>query len=135
MIRRQTFTATGATDEVHRQRVPPWFLRAYFAAVRAGRVRPNPWTPSNALAALTGHIGPNWDLFDHWGEQDNRLVTEPYRDQSDPDLLEAIERFAKTFELAWQFEKSNWFPPFTCKIVFWPADPLLAAWRPFGRSR
>lgn len=143
MIRRPSKTKAPGTpttpakqaDTTDRGHICPWFYRAYARAVKAGRIRKNAYTPWNARSAFEGHVGCDRTIFDHMGSENGRLIGEPYASEDDPQLLEAIERFAAKFELQWEFTQSVWFPPHTVRVEFWPADPLLAKWRPFPRKR
>jgi hypothetical protein len=130
-------TTRKKIDPVDRNRVPGWFPRSLKRA-RESKVsfRMHTRGPFTASEALTGALefNRNWRIiFDHFGTtKDWRLTGEPYRKESDPELLTAIRDFAEFFDLVWKFEKSSWNPPHTSRVDFWPRDPKLMrkpSWR------
>jgi len=111
--------------ELHR--VPGWFNRQYFDAVRAGRSKREPYpigrSSLDAFMAVLNRDNDASRLFDHWGTTaDGAFVSEPYAKAGDDWLVEAAKRFAATFSLDYEIgAESNWFPPFTVRVAFKPA--------------
>ena len=120
--------ANQITNLVQRERAPKWLAVRYRQARNAGRFPKLPWwVGTGGTSVMVGLLNADSgfaELFDHWGQEGDKLVAEPYGTQDDPQLLAIIERFAETFGLSYQFERSTWFPPFTVKVVFEPRKGL-----------
>jgi len=107
-------------------RYPKWLSPRIRQAIRQNRIWVTWSVRTCPRVVLVHRVFDQYSFWNHWGVpvgQAERLVTEPYAQHDDPELLAEVKHFAESLGLRYSItKKSNWNPPLTVRVEFWVDD-------------